>query len=533
MDCKKKKKELEKSDTAADLASLLGTTKENLIYWAYVAKRSKKYTTFAIPKRSGGDRIIKAPTPVLKELQQKLASYLSCIYRPAFTVHGYVQSKGRSILTNAKIHAGARHVLNIDLENFFPSINFGRVRGMLIAKPYNLNRTIATYIAQISCDDNQLPQGAPTSPVISNMICASLDHQLKLLAKKYKCKVTRYADDITFSTNLSVFPDALATLDSPPFHIKASTGADLESVISKNGFKVNAEKTRLMTKNVRQEVTGLSVNSFPNVKRQYVRQVRAMLYAWEKHGVMNAATEFFEKFDRKGRTPKHPEKLFKKVVKGKLDYLKMVRGAADPVFIKHARKLRDLDYSSYPHPLDELETIEQSIFVIESDTLEQGTGFFLEGVGFITCAHVLGSNPVAIHIKNPTIQIPLTLKSKSDDIDLAVLEMTGSKPRALTASVVATTLHQKVLLAGYPNYAPGHQTYFAWGNITTHRIVSTIKRFLISAPIAGGNSGGPVLDENLRVIGVAVTGADFEDGIANQKEKYGVIPISAVEHINS
>src|SRR5205814_3311637 len=115
----------------------------------------------------------------------------------------------RSILTNAKPHLRQKFVLNVDLKDFFPTINFGRVRGVLIAKPYCLLPHIATYIARICCRDNALPQGAPTSPIISNMICSRLDRQLLRLARQYRCVYTRYADDLTFSTSMPRFPGAL------------------------------------------------------------------------------------------------------------------------------------------------------------------------------------------------------------------------------------------------------------------------------------------------------------------------------------
>jgi len=366
------------------------------------------------------------------------------------------------------------------------------------------------------------------------MICSSLDQQLKSLARKYKCRYSRYADDITISTNRSIFPEAIAKQDSSPYHIKATAGDELESLVAGCGFRINPAKTRLMNNRARQEVTGLTVNDFPNVNRKFIRQIRAMLYAWEKHGLPNAATEFFNQYDRLRRSPPDVESLFKKVVKGKLDYLSMVRGQADPIFIKYAKKARTLDDTLFKHGLDDLEVLEKSVFIIESNDKAQGTGFLLEGVGIVTCAHVVGTENVAIHISDPATNIPLNLLHKNDDIDLAILRMADHSFDSLIPNTTTTKLHQKVLVAGYPNYALGHQTYFAWGNITTHRMVSAIRRFLVSAPIAAGNSGGPVLDENLRVLGVAVTGADeFANGIESQMEKYGVIPIDALNHLTN
>jgi len=113
MDCSNKKYEFLQLNSIDDLATLLGFTKKQLEYWAYIAKQSQKYTVFTIPKRNGGDRIIKAPCSVLKSMQHTLYSFLDCIYNPQFTVHGYMCRKHRSIVSNAAIHAGSRYILNI------------------------------------------------------------------------------------------------------------------------------------------------------------------------------------------------------------------------------------------------------------------------------------------------------------------------------------------------------------------------------------------------------------------------------------
>ncbi|AWY01573.1 hypothetical protein A8139_17590 [Marinomonas primoryensis] len=127
--------------------------------------------------------------------------------------HGFVRK--RSIITNAMMHIGKKNVLNIDLENFFDSFNFGRVQGFFIKnKNFQLNPIIATMIAQIACYDKKLPQGSPCSPVITNLITHSLDIRLASLAKKYKCTYSRYADDITFSTRKSLFPSQIMREES-------------------------------------------------------------------------------------------------------------------------------------------------------------------------------------------------------------------------------------------------------------------------------------------------------------------------------
>src|SRR5690606_12917628 len=147
---------------------------------------------------------------------------------------------------------------------------------------YRLNDEVATILAQICCHNGILPQGAPTSPIISNMICVRLDAKLQQLAKEHQCTYSRYADDITFSTNRSSFPSALAYLSDIG---QIEIGNELSIIIEENGFQINPKKTRLQSKHQRQEVTGLTVNRYPNVQRRYIKQIRGILHAWKKYGL--------------------------------------------------------------------------------------------------------------------------------------------------------------------------------------------------------------------------------------------------------
>jgi RNA-directed DNA polymerase len=324
--------------TRGDVAKMLDVGEDRLIYHLYIVPPHGRYETFEIPKKSGGTRDIAAPATALKILQRKLNQVLQQVYQPKASVHGFVSQK--SILTNARPHSRQKYVLNIDLENFFPSINFGRVRGMFMAVPYGLNKEVSTILAQICCFNNQLPQGAPTSPIVSNMLCAKMDSQLLRLAEKYRCIYTRYADDITLSTSMPQFPPALARISERTGQIEL--GDELANIIRANGFKPNAKKVRLQIRNRRQEVTGLTVNKFPNVERQYVRQIRAMLHAWEKFGLEAAENEFLTKYRKKHRHPNHPAPLFKQVVKEKIEFLGMIRGKTDGIYLKFRNKLGDL-----------------------------------------------------------------------------------------------------------------------------------------------------------------------------------------------
>lgn len=320
--------------TRQDIADLLEISDYQLRYHLYISNPHQRYNDFQIPKRSGGTRQIKAPISPLKIIQRKLNQVLQAVYQTKNCNHGFVKNK--NVLTNAKEHLRKRFVLNIDLENFFPSINFGRVRGMFMSRPYNLNPQVATILAQICCYENQLPQGAPTSPVISNMICAKLDDNLLKLARQHRCIYTRYADDITFSTYQSKFPEGLAKYNSSG---QLEIGSDLANVIAQNGFTPNSNKIFLQTPARRQRVTGITVNKIANVNRKYLNQIRAMLHAWEKYGLKAAEDEFRKKYDQNGKYSAIRKASFPYIVKGKIEFLGMVRGKDSSVYLKYYNQL--------------------------------------------------------------------------------------------------------------------------------------------------------------------------------------------------
>lgn len=327
--CDELKEDFFSLETSKDIAALLEVSYDRLIYHLYKVKDSQKYIEFSIHKKSGGLRIIVAPSTALKILQRKLSQVLYSVYEPKATVHGF--SPGRSIVTNAQQHLRKRFVLNIDLQDFFGSIHFGRVRGIFMAPPYNCSEDVATTLAQICCYQGKLPQGAPTSPVVSNMICAKMDSQLRILAKDLKCTYTRYADDITFSTTLPVFPKEIAYKNNQESESKVILGEKLVSIIQNNSFQINENKVRLQHKNHHQEVTGLTVNQFPNVRRSYVREISSMLHAWSKFGLESVEEEYKNKHnkDQKEITS------FKEVLRGKIYFLGMVRGRDNEIYRKY------------------------------------------------------------------------------------------------------------------------------------------------------------------------------------------------------
>jgi RNA-directed DNA polymerase len=276
---------LKAATTLNDVAKLLGFTPKALSYLLYVKPIGDKYKTFDIPKRTGGTRKICAPCPELMNLQRRLAGCLqNCIdainkegkTEGSVLSHGF--RPGYSIITNANVHRNRRFVFNVDLENFFGTINFGRVRGFFISnRNFELPPKVATIIAQIACHDNALPQGSPCSPVISNLLGHLLDIRLASIAHKQGCTYSRYADDLTFSTNKSAFPAAIAVPAKSIDH-EWDVGSSVLKAIHQNGFTVNSKKTRMQYDGSRQEVTGLVVNARINTRYEYRRKARAMVY---------------------------------------------------------------------------------------------------------------------------------------------------------------------------------------------------------------------------------------------------------------
>lgn len=285
---------LKSVSTRGELADLLNYPRSALAYAVYKVPAERRYIEFKISKKSGGERIILAPCPELKGLQKRLSNYLYDCHRelcPPLEFphrsysHGFQKDRGLSILSNAWKHQNKRSVLNVDLKDYFPSFNFGRVRGYFLKnRSFELHPDIATLIAQIVCHNNSLPQGAPTSPIVSELIASILDQRLGRLAKKHHCTYSRYADDITFSTNQVGFPESIADF-SPETDGAWEAGKELVGLVGRSGFEINPNKTRMQLAESRQSTTGLVVNRKVNIRKQYYDVVRAMCNALFKTGV--------------------------------------------------------------------------------------------------------------------------------------------------------------------------------------------------------------------------------------------------------
>lgn len=335
-----KKAEIE--DMGLDSSMYHPFTEKQLNFYCNPNHTNHRYRQFKIMKKSGGFRQITSPkTHSFMMMLSAVHVLLRSMYTPSDYAMGFTD--GRSVVSNASVHIGMNYVFNIDLKDFFPSIHQARVWGRLQVPPFNFTKAVASLLAGLCCmkecrEDEKgnkkdvfvLPQGAPTSPIITNMICDRLDYYLSRLAKRFNMNYTRYADDITFSSMHYVYRKDGKFMQ------------ELERIIKGQGFSINDAKTRLQKRGSRQEVTGIIVSDKLNVTQKYVRDLRNILYIWDRYGYNVAYGKFFPKYKtEKGYVKKGNPDLIN-VITGKLMYLKMVKGEEDSVYTKLYAKFTKL-----------------------------------------------------------------------------------------------------------------------------------------------------------------------------------------------
>jgi retron-type reverse transcriptase len=282
--------------TIAELRELLGVASPAQLGFFLLASDSsdlEPYHTFYIPKRSGGARLIAAPCEDLLHTQRAILSEILSKLPTHPAAHGFVP--GRSTVTNAAPHVGKRVVIKFDLADFFPTLRYWRVVGLFASMGYPVGRLcfatqdedteVATTLARLCCyvDDYlkvsraYAPQGAPTSPAISNLICRTLDKRLHNLAASMDGDYTRYADDLTFSFH-----------DTPPKGIGRFRWW-INQICQQEGFVVREDKFRVVRSSQQQRVTGIVVNDSLSIPRKERRRLRAIVHNCERHGLASQA----------------------------------------------------------------------------------------------------------------------------------------------------------------------------------------------------------------------------------------------------
>ena len=281
----------------------IAVTSDKQIYYC-LKNTSQCYNSFTIKKKSGADREINSPFPALKQIQRAIKTCIDLHLPESSNSHGFLE--GKSIKTNSVPHVGRKWVLNMDIEGFFPSISYGRLYVVLQMPPLKCSTYVAKSIATLCTYNGVLPQGAPTSPVFTNLICQRLDRKLARIGMKLGCDQTRYVDDITFSS------DSKTQVEQ----------AHLECVkiMEEEGFSEKMSKTRYQQNSMRQEVTGLTVNDFPNSSRKFRRKTRAMLHDWKINGIASASESHI-----KGLDPN----IFKLIVNGRISFIHSISQTAE------------------------------------------------------------------------------------------------------------------------------------------------------------------------------------------------------------
>lgn len=470
-----------------NLAEYLGISYEILALWTYGPTRNQLYKKFEIQKKSGGTRVILSPDKNLGKVQRKIADELKNHYRRHNSAYGFVDKY--SIADNAYQHVNSKWVLNLDLEDFFPSIHFGRIRGMLLKPPFEFPEKVAQWIAQIVTFEKTLPQGAPSSPILSNMICLRLDKELERIARRHSLTYSRYADDITLSSKKN-FPSVIAKKNNEDGLV--TLGDELISTINNNGFKIKDSKTRMVGASQRQEVTGIVVNEKCNLPRQYLNKIRGEI------GRL-----------RYLKDDEHKE-LYRRVL-GRLGHLKKIVGEFDARYIRLKANLNGIKLSGHKS----LEVFfRATAWIVENEeTGDYGTAYFIKELGWITAKHVIDMNQLGnyrlSHPDAPSDKYEIQLKSNWFDTDIDYVFLTSKAKPITTLKTASIEIKngESCILVGYPNYLKNNSVSFIETKITSCQTIFKVQRFVVDKQIFHGMSGGPVFNEECALVGIVTHGS--------------------------
>ncbi len=291
-----------------ELREKIGTNKK--FFYKVLYSNDKLYKEITIPKRKGGSRLLNVPNTALKGMQRWILDNILYKVQSDTSATGFIPMK--SIVLNASIHLRKKYILKMDIKDFFPSIDFCKVRGLFFELGYN--KDVATALANICVFRGQLPQGAPTSPYLANLICRELDKRIYNLCRKYRLCYTRYADDITISGNSKIF------------WIKGI----VEEIILSYQFSLNNEKTIFLKPGDRKRVTGIIVNEKLSVPRSVTRNLRKEIYFIKKFGL----EEHLDKNSFTGSKEQYIAHLY-----GIASYIKMVELTKGIFFINQLNSI--------------------------------------------------------------------------------------------------------------------------------------------------------------------------------------------------
>nr|WP_314785037.1 reverse transcriptase domain-containing protein [Olsenella uli] len=499
--------------TREELAKFLGIPLQRLTMLAF-ASGIKRYIRQEAPKKNGGIRVISAPRGDLKAVQRKIGEGLSEKYSVLPCVQGFVG--GRSVATNAHEHIRKKFLLSLDLKDFFPSISSGRVHELFL-KFFRFPSEVTDILTNLVCDSGCLPQGAPTSPIISNIICYKMDRALLSFAAANKIEYTRYADDLTFSTTsayvaLKLFDNSKAGLDA--------INPKILSVVRTNYFQINEKKIHAVWRGSRQLVNGIVVNDKCNMPRSTYRSLRALFNTWRKDGYEVALTKYLTAspiYKRRLITDGKPcqETSFAQHIRGRLQYLTMVI-TVDGHTSSPLEKLWTMYYDQ-THENVPFVTFNRYALQLEScyDTelgepeVTMGSGFCC-GPYLITCDHCIPEENVTqnIDIRNKDKKWICSVCSDSFKrlplFDLAYAPLSDDK------IVRVSRFNLKYLPQPGENitavgYSGGERLHAVTTSIVGSGLAdNTVK---VDRAFIQGMSGGPVFNSRSELIGVVARGS--------------------------
>lgn len=511
---------------ASDLCEYLGISNKKLRFLCYSNKKYK-YTTFELKKKNKNEtRTINSPIRQLLLIQQKIKCELEKFYRYPSEVNGFI--KGKSIIDNAKQHINKKYVINLDIEDFFPSIHYGRIYGLFRSKLFNFNKEISHLLTCLLTCDGALPQGSPTSPIISNLIFYSTDKQIIKYCRNKSIVYSRYADDITISFDkteyISLFfqNSMLKILNS-----------EFENIFLNSGFSINQDKTRIQRYFMHQEVTGVKVNTKLNLNKSLKYQIRGTLHAIEKYGIENSTKEYCKK-NNIDYNSRHQIKLINKL-SGLISYWGMVKGKYSREYTFFAEKFnkiigkRHFNLSS----CDKSIILDKCILLIDYDNMISGTAFFYRNL-IITCNHCIDelipiNNIYLFKNINYAISIKASLIFKDVHKDIAIFKPSNDDEIINLINInKQISVGDKVYIYGYPDYnnSTDFLTSQIEGNITNIRNYMSTKLYVVDCPVQPGLSGGPVLNNSFNVIGMIVYG---NKDLSTSKKENGFINIDIID----
>ena len=313
------------ADTFPALAELLNIKEETLRAKMY----NRKYTQFFVPKPNGEKRLIENPEDWLKSLQGQLNKHFQAAYymvRPPCAYGALLavadEVKPRNIYTNALRHIGQKWLLNVDIRRFFPSISYEKVYMTLRRPPFSFNPNAAKCLSMLTTFEQRLPTGAPTSPILSNIICLPLDSMLLQLSKKHGWAYTRFIDDLSFSGE-NKFKKK---------HLRA-----IQGILLSQGFLINEKKLKINRVRDKPEVTGLILKKKkPDISPSVLKRLKKYIHLYHimtEQDMLNRQLFPAELIQR-----------YRSFINGQLAFIKFIRGEGDKDYLRLFKRFQPRGY---------------------------------------------------------------------------------------------------------------------------------------------------------------------------------------------